>query len=51
LRGFRGVLDQRHLGKAELDLERDEVLLGTVVEVALQPATLVVLSLDQALPR
>ena len=45
------VLLGEHLRQSELDLERDQVLLGAVVEVALQPPALLVLRRDQALAR
>ena len=42
----------RHrLGQPQVDRERDQVLLGPVVDVPLEPAPLGVLGLDQALPR
>jgi len=37
------------LGEPDLDLQRDKMLLGTVVEVALDAPTFLVLSGDQAL--
>ena len=37
-------------GDADLQLERDQVLLGTVMQVALDPATLLVLGRHEALP-
>ncbi len=42
---------QRQLQATELDAERDEPLLGAVVEVALEPAPLLVAGLDDPRPR
>ena len=44
-----GVLG-RVLQQAELDRERDELLLGAVVQVALDPLPLLILGLDQPPP-
>ncbi|HEY7926837.1 MAG TPA: hypothetical protein VIG86_05370 [Candidatus Dormibacteraeota bacterium] len=46
-----GVLQRLHLRQPKLDLERDEVLLGTIVQVALDPAPFTILRRDQPLPR
>ena len=48
---LRGVALDQVVGELELDRERDELLLGAVVDVALQPATAFVLRRDQALLR
>jgi len=40
-----------HLGQPHLDLERDQVLLCAIVQVALQPSSFLVLRPDQPLTR
>jgi len=44
------VAVEEHLSQTELHLERDQVLLRAVVEVAFEAAALLVLSADQPLP-
>ena len=50
VRAFRRFLGQG-LGEAQVHGERDQVLLGTVVDVALEQSALFVLQVDQPLAR
>jgi hypothetical protein len=46
----RGILAGDGLDEAQVDRQRDQMLLRTVVDVALQPVALVVLRRDEPLP-
>ena len=45
-----GIPSEQHLGEPELHLDGDEMLLGAVMQVALEAAALLVLRGDEALP-